>query len=111
MTQVTDLQELADAGYPVEAFSQNSYPCMFKLGNAFFDFTPFKLASNVWPAVWLNYTDTAAGSLDNSYQYQFTWCTPLTESLNATCLIDAYVGGAYANGTDILLNGPDSVLP
>lgn len=44
LTRVTDPSELANAGYPVEAYSQTSYPCMFKLGNAFFDFTPFKLA-------------------------------------------------------------------
>jgi hypothetical protein len=31
MTQVTDLQELANAGYPVEAFSKNSYACVLKL--------------------------------------------------------------------------------
>ena len=44
LERVTDPTDLATAGYPVEAFSQNSYPCIFKLGNAFFDFTPFKLA-------------------------------------------------------------------
>jgi hypothetical protein len=41
---VTDPVELGEIGYPQEAFSSKSYPCVFKIGNAFFDFTPFKLA-------------------------------------------------------------------
>ena len=40
---------------------------MFKLGNAFYDFTPYKLTQNVWSAIWLNETDVSGGSLDNSY--------------------------------------------
>jgi hypothetical protein len=45
LTQVTDPTEMAQVGYtPESLLSQKSYPCIFKLGNAFFDFTPFKLA-------------------------------------------------------------------
>ena len=54
LTRVTDPYELAAAGYfvpssdqqlePNELLSKQSYPCLFRLGNAFYDFTPFKLA-------------------------------------------------------------------
>ena len=57
LTQVTDAYELLSLGYPAvpqRAFIDNAYPCIFKIGNEFFDFTPFKLASNVWPAYWVN---------------------------------------------------------
>ena len=42
---------------PNDLLSKDSYPCLFRLDNAFFDFTPFKLAQNVWPAIWPNMTD------------------------------------------------------
>ena len=61
---MTDPTEIATAGYPIEAFSQNSYPCIFKLGNAFFDFTPFKLARNVWPAYYVNETSVLPDPLN-----------------------------------------------
>ena len=41
---------------PISLLSKESYPCLFKIGNAFYDFTPFKLATNVWPAFWANET-------------------------------------------------------
>jgi len=41
---------------PINMLSKNSYPCLFKIGNSFYDFTPFKLASNLWPAFWANET-------------------------------------------------------
>jgi hypothetical protein len=74
LTRVTDPEELEQAGYPQMEFSQNTYPCLFKLGNAFFDFTPFRLAKNVWPAYWLNTTDPEP-TIDNqgvtSYTYSY----------------------------------------
>lgn len=29
----------------------STYPCIFKFGAEFYDFTPFKIVRNVWPAV------------------------------------------------------------
>ena len=59
LERVTDPIELSAQGYPV---SQNA--CLFKLDNYFYDFTPFKLTMNVWPAYWVNQLDPT-----DSYQY------------------------------------------
>ena len=76
------MQEQNDADEPIVGFGKESYPCLFKIGNAFYDFTPFKLASNVWPAAWPNMTDVFpdgtdpnfVSSLTNSYQFTFGFC-------------------------------------
>ena len=53
LTRVTDAYEMGTLGYfpertegetPNDLLSKESYPCLFKLGNAFYDFTPFKIA-------------------------------------------------------------------
>jgi len=78
---------------------------MFKIGNAFFDFTPFKLAQNVWPAYWLNQTHLIPDildpttSADYSYQYEVGFCQLMSEANNATCKNDAYAIGSYLNAT------------
>jgi hypothetical protein len=69
LERVTDTAELESVGYPQQDFSQKSYPCIFKLGNAFFDFTPFKLAQNVWPAYYNNTLNPI-----ESYQYEVGFC-------------------------------------
>jgi hypothetical protein len=69
---------LSTQGYPLSANA-----CLFKLGSAFYDFTPFKLAQNVWPA-------TFAGV----YQYEFGFCLLMSEAANATCANDAYAIGS-----------------
>ena len=79
---------------PNEFLSSESYPCLFRLGNSFYDFTPFKLANNVWPAVWANNTAPAQGSLQNSYQYQFSFCLMMNEAANATCATQNYAIGS-----------------
>jgi hypothetical protein len=57
---------------------------MFKVGTGFYDFTPFKLAQNVWPAYYINMTDayptidtdptTWVSSVEFSYQYEVGFC-------------------------------------
>jgi hypothetical protein len=49
--------ERTEGETPNDLLSKESYPCLFKLGNSFYDFTLFKFASNVWPAYWANLTD------------------------------------------------------
>jgi len=100
LERVTDPNEITYAGYPEEAFSQKSYPCIFKIGNEFFDFTPFKLAQNVWPAYWVNGTQDVTSPadiirLEMSYQYEFGFCQLMTEANNATCpTTEAYAIGS-----------------
>ena len=92
LNRVTDVYELGKLGYfpekeegvtPNEFLSKESYPCLFRLGNSFYDFTPFKLAQNVWPAYWPNMTDVDPPAIpdpswrpstDWSYQYEFGFC-------------------------------------
>jgi hypothetical protein len=57
---------------------------MFKVGTGFYDFTPFKLAQNVWPAYYINTTEpfppvgtdytTWVNSTELSYQYEVGFC-------------------------------------
>jgi hypothetical protein len=100
LERVTDPTDLTYAGYPQEAFSQKSYPCIFKIGNEFFDFTPFKLAQNVWPAYWANVTNPLL-----SYQYEFGFCQLMSEANNATCTnTDAYAIGSKLNGVEFAID-------
>jgi len=69
---------------------EGEYPCVFKIGNEFFDFTPFKLAQNVWPAYWVNETDPM-----NSYQYEVGFCQTMSTASNTTCpTADSYAIGS-----------------
>lgn len=100
LERVTDSNEISSAGYPQEAFSQKSYPCIFKIGNEFYDFTPFKLAQNVWPAYWQNATNPTL-----SYQYEVGFCQLMSEANNATCTgTDSYAIGSTLNGIEFLLD-------
>lgn len=81
--------------------SQNA--CLFKLGTEFYDFTPFKLTKNVWPAYYQNITN-----LTNSYQYEFGFCQLLSEAENATCTTQAYAVGSDFNATETPLTQPPS---
>lgn len=84
---VTDPIELSKSGYPISANA-----CLFKLGNFFYDFTPFKLTQNVWPAYQVNILMPT-----DSYQYEFGFCLLLSEADGSTCATsDAYaIGSAY----------------
>ncbi len=93
LTRVTDAYEMGQLGYypkrsassetPNDLLSKDSYPCLFKLGSSFYDFTPFKIAQNVWPAYWANLSDMEPTvdsppdwrpSSDYSYQFEFGFC-------------------------------------
>jgi len=63
------------------AINFDSTPCLFKLGNAFFDFTPFKLASNLWPTSITNQDNPFA---NEHLQYNFTWCQLISDTTNVT---------------------------
>jgi len=116
LEQVTDPYELAKLGYPGalvepdELLSKRSYPCLFRLDNSFYDFTPFKLASNVWPAYWINQTLTPI-SLPDSYQYEFSFCLLMNEANNATCNTRSYAIGSDLDGAEFLLNKDPAAQP
>ena len=78
------------------SISQSTYPCIFKLGSEFFDFTPFKLVRNVWPALGGEYDPTHTVFIPDR-TYNFTWCSPMSEASNATeyeCNGDYYAVGS-----------------
>ena len=62
------------------SISVDSQPCLFKLGNAFYDFTPFKLVSNLWATQPTNSQILGAEHM----QYNFTWCQLISETTNVT---------------------------
>lgn len=128
LTRVTDAYEMGTLGYfpertegetPNDLLSKESYPCLFKLGNAFYDFTPFKIAQNVWPAYWANLTDMTVDptnpnwrpSSDYSYQYEFGFCQQMTEANNATCALPVYAIGSDINGTAFYENPDPAAFP
>jgi len=78
----------------------DSTPCLFKLGSAFYDFTPFKLAANLWPTGVTNKADLSLEHL----QYNFTWCQLIADTVNVTdsaqemaCNGDFFAGSAPVN--------------
>lgn len=88
LTQVSD-EEAAQ----VLSIGFDTQPCLFKLGSAFYDFTPFKLALNLWPT--LPYTDVATAS---GYQYNFTWCQLIEDTTNVTSGQPLVCTGSYFAG-------------
>jgi len=71
------------------------YPCVFKVGNAFYDYTPFKLASSAWLAYSLpdNFDPSTfdpsnidplnppdPSSIDPANVWEFGWCETLNSS-------------------------------
>ena len=78
------------------SISGSTYPCIFKFGVEIYDFTPFKLARNVWPAA----TDLDISTMTpDTMSYNFTWCSPMSEASTA----DEYEcnGDYYAVGSKI----------
>jgi len=55
---------------------------LFKLGTSFYDFTPFKLVSNLWPTEITNKNDPTPGI--EHLQYNFTWCQLIADTTNVT---------------------------
>ena len=54
-----------------------SYPCVFKLGNSFFDYTPFKIYQQTWPAQNVTYgINMTTGQPEIQYRdmFNFGWC-------------------------------------
>jgi len=74
---------------------------LFKLGNAFFDFTPFKLVSNLWPTNITNLENPLA----THTQYNFTWCQLISETTNVTSGQElACTGNMFAGSADVTFN-------
>ena len=65
-----------------------TWPCIFKLGNSFYDYTKFKLANEVWTAY--NISNETYGAVNEFYNYG--WCQALQDTDNATCTGDFYAG-------------------
>jgi hypothetical protein len=63
-----------------------TYPCVFKLGNSFYDYTKFKIAKDAWPATDIS-TSTGSGQVFN-----FGWCQVLADTAVKNCTGDMYAG-------------------
>lgn len=59
--------------------STGTYPCVFQVGDAFYDYTPFKLAFAAPIAVFPDYTDPTQTS-----NYIFGWCQQLADIKDTT---------------------------
>ena len=69
--------------------STGTYPCIFKVGNAFFDYTPFKIAYPYVEIPYFNGQNVDIDSIESDpsallnfrYMTVFSWCQPISDAL------------------------------